>query len=66
MTEPDFVVVGGGVHGCAVAFHLAKAGEAVLVVEAGEIAQGASGGQGKRGVRANYRDLRELPLMAEA
>lgn len=66
MTEADFVVVGGGVHGCAVAYHLAKSGESVLVVEAGEIAQGASGGRGKRGVRANYRDLRELPLMAEA
>src|SRR5690606_15983444 len=62
----DFVIVGGGAHGCAVAYHLAKAGAAVTVLEAGEIAGGASGGSGKRGVRANRRDLRELPLMEEA
>lgn len=59
----DFVIVGGGVYGVGVAWELAKRGAEVLVVEAQEIASGASGGLGKRGVRANGRDVRELPLM---
>ncbi|MGH8877164.1 MAG: NAD(P)/FAD-dependent oxidoreductase [Stackebrandtia sp.] len=62
----EFVIVGGGAHGCAVAYHLAKAGAAVTLLEAGAIGQEASGGSGKRGVRANRRDLRELGLMTEA
>jgi sarcosine oxidase subunit beta len=60
---PDFVIVGGGVYGCGVAWQLAKQGAEVLLLEANSIASGASGGLGKRGVRANGRDLRELPLM---
>lgn len=62
----EFVIVGGGAYGCAVAYHLSRAGASVRLVEAGAVAQGASGGMGKRGVRANRRDLRELPLMREA
>lgn len=62
----EFVIVGGGAYGCAVAYHLASSGASVRVLEAGSIAQGASGGLGKRGVRANRRDIRELPLMREA
>lgn len=62
----DFVIVGGGAHGCATAFHLAKGGASVVVIDAKEIASGASGGAGKRGVRANRRDLRELELMRQA
>ncbi|WP_300343568.1 FAD-binding oxidoreductase [Nesterenkonia sp.] len=62
----EFVIVGGGAYGCAVAYHLAAAGASVQVLEAERIADGASGGPGKRGVRANRRDLRELPLMREA
>ena len=62
----EYVIVGGGAHGCAVAYHLAKAGAAVTLLEAGTIGQGASGGRGKRGVRANRRDLRELGLMRTA
>ena len=62
----DFVIVGGGVYGAGVAWELAKRGADVLVLEAGEIASGASGGLGKRGVRANGRDIRELPLMRAA
>ena len=42
---------------------LAKRGEEALLLEATAIASGASGGLGERGVRANGRDLRELPLM---
>lgn len=62
----EFVIVGGGGYGCAVAYHLALRGHSVVVLEAEEIAAAASGGVGKRGVRANRRDLRELPLMREA
>lgn len=63
----DFVIVGGGVYGMATAYHLARLGaESVAVIERDEPAAGASGGVGKRGVRANRRDLRELPLMREA
>ncbi|MCB8945685.1 MAG: FAD-binding oxidoreductase [Ardenticatenaceae bacterium] len=63
---PDFVIVGGGVYGCGVAWHLARQGAEVLLLEAKTIASGASGGLGKRGVRANGRDARELPLMQMA
>jgi sarcosine oxidase, subunit beta len=59
----DFVIVGGGVYGAGVAWELAKRGAEVLLLEARQIAGGASGGLGTRGVRANGRDLRELPLM---
>lgn len=63
----DFVIVGGGVYGLATAYHLARLGAAsVAVLERGEPASGASGGLGQRGVRANRRDLREIPLMREA
>jgi sarcosine oxidase subunit beta len=59
----DFVIVGGGVYGCGAAWELARRGAKVLLLEAKTIASGASGGPGKRGVRANGRDRRELPLM---
>jgi len=56
------VIVGGGGYGCAVAWGLASRGEEVLLLEGKGVATGASGGPGKRGVRANYRDHREIPL----
>lgn len=59
----DYVVVGGGVYGSAVAWGLARDGASVTLLERDTIASGASGGPGKRGVRANGRDPRELPLM---
>ena len=49
--------------GAGVAWELAAGGAEVVLLEADEIASGASGGLGKRFVRANARDLRELPLM---
>ncbi|MQA03435.1 MAG: FAD-dependent oxidoreductase [Streptosporangiales bacterium] len=61
-----FVIVGAGVYGCATAWHLARRGADVVVLEADEIASGASGGLGRRGVRANRRAGAELPLMAMA
>jgi len=62
----DFVIVGGGIYGCTVAWELAKQGVDVHLLEAKTIASGASGGLGERGVRANGRDVRELPLMRMA
>ncbi len=59
----DHVVVGGGLYGCMVAWELARRGAEAPLVEAGQIAGGASGGLGERGAGANGRDLRELPLM---
>ncbi len=62
----DIVIVGGGVYGTSLAYMLAKKGKSVTLLEKGEIASGASGGPGERGVRANRRDLRELPVVALA
>lgn len=62
----DFVIAGAGVYGCSVAWELAKRGAEVLLLEAHEVACGASGGAGKRGVRANGRDHRELPFMRQS
>ena len=59
----DYVIVGAGVYGTAVAWELSRRGANVLVLEAETVACGASGGPGKRGVRACGRDVRELPLM---
>jgi sarcosine oxidase subunit beta len=59
----DYVVIGGGIYGCAAAWELVRRGARVLVLEARTVASGASGGLGKRGVRACGRDPRELPLM---
>ncbi len=62
----DFVIIGAGIYGVATALALASRGASVVVLEARDVAAEASGGVGKRGVRANGRDLRELPLMREA
>ena len=66
MRRVDHLVVGAGVAGLAVAWRLARSGREVLVLERATVAAGASGGPGMRGVRANGRDARELPLMARA
>jgi len=62
----DFTIVGAGAYGCATAYHLAKAGSSVVVIDAEKIASGASGGFGKRGIRTNMRDPRELELIRQA
>ncbi len=37
------LVIGAGVHGLSTAWHLARAGESVLVIDKTEVAAGASG-----------------------
>jgi len=60
---PENVVIGGGVYGTGVAWELAGQGREVRLLENRTVASSASGGPGRRGVRANGRDCRELPLM---
>lgn len=62
----EFVIIGGGVYGAATAWRLAGAGASVTLLEEREPATRASGGPGRRGVRANGREPRELPLMRDA
>ena len=59
----EFVIIGGGVYGAGVAYWLAKQGADVHLLESKRIGNGASAGPGRRGTRANGRDLRELPLV---
>lgn len=66
MDQNEIVIVGGGIYGASLAYDLTRAGRGVTLLEAEEIACGASGGPGERGVRANNRDLRELPVVALA
>lgn len=60
------IIIGGGVYGAAVAWELARRGAPVRLLEGKAVAAGASGGPGRRGVRANGRDPRELPLIRRA
>ncbi|GAA1738492.1 FAD-binding oxidoreductase [Isoptericola hypogeus] len=57
----DVVVVGGGVMGASVAFHLAEDGADVLLVEAGELAGGSSG-KPIGGVRAQFSQAANVAL----
>ncbi len=62
----EFVIIGGGVYGAGVAWWLAEQGAEVVLLEARKIGNGASAGPGRRGTRANGRDMRELPLVKRA
>jgi sarcosine oxidase subunit beta len=64
--DHDVAVIGAGIVGATTAFFLARHGLDVVLIDADVPASGASGGPGHRGVRANGRDPRELPLAAEA
>jgi sarcosine oxidase, subunit beta len=59
------IVVGGGVVGCSIAWHLARKGAGVVLVEEREIAAAASGASAG-GVRQQGRDPREMPLAIAA
>lgn len=60
----DVIVIGGGLHGCATALHLARAGVSALVVEKDYVGRHASSANAG-GVRRLGRAFPEIPL-AEA
>ena len=60
-TTRDVIVIGGGLHGAATAFHLARRGVKTLVLERSAVARHASGASAG-GVRTLGRDVREIPL----
>lgn len=57
----DVIVIGGGIHGCSSAFHLAKRGAKVVLLEADYCGRHASG-VNAGGVRTLNRPLPEIPL----
>ncbi|ANB73640.1 FAD-dependent oxidoreductase [Paraburkholderia phytofirmans OLGA172] len=61
----DAIVVGGGIHGCSTALHLAKRGLSVLVIEKNTVGRHASG-VNAGGVRQLLRDFAEIPLSMAA
>ena len=65
MRTADAVVIGGGLHGCATALHLALGGLRPLLLERGTVGRHASGANAG-GVRSTNRHVAELPLAAAA
>ncbi|MFM0172222.1 NAD(P)/FAD-dependent oxidoreductase [Paraburkholderia sediminicola] len=59
--EADVLVIGGGLHGTSSAFHLARRGVKVIVLEADYVARHSSG-VNAGGVRTLGRPLPEIPL----
>jgi len=64
--KPDFVVVGAGVIGSSVAFHLGRAGARVLVADPGAPRSPSASWASAGGVRRQSRDPREWALTREA
>ena len=61
----DVIVIGGGIHGCSAAFHLARRGVDVHLIEKDSIGRHASG-VNAGGVRQIFRALPEIPLSLAA
>src|ERR1700690_1818760 len=59
--ESDVLVIGGGLHGSSSAFHLARRGVSVTVLEADYVGRHASG-VNAGGVRTLGRSVPEIPL----
>lgn len=58
---PDVIVIGGGLHGCSTALHLARRGIRALVIEKDHVGRHASG-VNAGGVRRLGRHFAEIPL----
>jgi sarcosine oxidase, subunit beta len=63
--SPDVIVIGGGLHGCSAALHLARRGARVTVIEKDHVGRHASG-VNAGGVRRLGRHLAEVPLAVAA
>jgi sarcosine oxidase, subunit beta len=62
----DVVIIGGGVHGLATAYYLAKSGVTdVAVIEQGYVGSGASG-RNTAIIRSNYRTVEGVPFYQES
>lgn len=65
--KADVIVIGGGIIGSSITYHLAKDGVNVKQLEKGSIAnQGAASRASAGGIRLNNRDPRELELAKES
>lgn len=65
VASADVIVIGGGLHGCSAALHLARAGASVLVLEKNYVGRHASG-VNAGGVRTLSRHEAEVPLALAA
>jgi sarcosine oxidase subunit beta len=65
VTTTDVAIIGGGVQGCSIAYHLARQGARVTLFERHALAAAASGASAG-GVRHQGRDPREFPLAFRA
>ncbi len=61
MAGADVIVIGGGLHGCSAALHLARRGVKPLVIEKDHVGRHASG-VNAGGVRRLGRHVAEIPL----
>ncbi len=61
MQTADALIIGGGIHGCATAWWLARRGFRVVLLEKDHVARHASG-VNAGGVRQLLRDVAEIPL----
>jgi sarcosine oxidase subunit beta len=61
MPQPDVIVIGGGLHGCSTALHLARRGVKVMLIEKDHVGRHASG-VNAGGVRRLGRHVAEIPL----
>jgi sarcosine oxidase, subunit beta len=65
LATADVIVIGGGLHGCCAALHLARAGFSALVIEQNYVGRHASG-VNAGGVRTLSRHEAEVPLALAA
>jgi len=65
MNKTDVIVIGGGIHGCCTAIHLARRGMRPVVLEKNTVGRHASG-VNAGGVRQLMRDPAEIPLSMAA